>query len=237
MVTMVPDPTRRFLKRPYYETRELDEECEKIISDFLRQRYEQVKFPVKTEDLTVLIEQKGATLDMYADLEPDVDGMTEIHPDGETIVRISKNLSDNPRQENRLRTTLTHEYGHVHFHADLLAHQGNTLALFPKGNETELVQQCKRENIYAATKTDWMEWQAGYICGALLMPRIFLAKLVEPYWAGEKLLSPTNISEEQWQALVGKVLTEFQVSRQAAQVRLEKLGYLGDHGPVLPIPD
>jgi len=31
-------------------------------------------------------------------------------------VKISRELSADERRENRLRTTLTHEYGHVHFH-------------------------------------------------------------------------------------------------------------------------
>ena len=234
MVTMVLDKTKRFLKRPHYDPRELDEECEKIIESFLHKQYGQVRFPIKTDDLTKLIEQKGADLDMYADLDPGVEGVTEFHSDGNIIVKISKNLSNDARQENRLRTTLTHEYGHVHFHAYLWASQGHTLGLFPAGKEIDSVQQCKRENIYFAPQADWMEWQAGYVCGALLMPRGALAKLIRPYLERHQVYPP-NVSRECEQVLVGKVAKEFQVSKQAAHVRLEKLDYLGGYGSALPI--
>lgn len=236
MVVMVPDKTGRFLERPHYNPRELDDECEEIICSFLRNQYGQVRFPVKTDDLTKLIEQKGAVLDTYADLDPDVEGVTEFHSNRKIVVRISRHLSNDARQENRLRTTLTHEYGHVHFHAYLWASQGRSLDLFSESKEIKPVSRCKRENIYAAPKTDWMEWQAGYVCGALLMPREYLAKLVRSYLE-ENGLYPPNISGEHAQAMIEKVAKEFQVSKQAARVRLEKLDYLGNHGLALSLPE
>jgi len=62
--------------------------------------------------------KEKADLDSYADLsgEPgEVEGVTEFVPHRRPVVRISGALSA-PNMENRLRTTLTHEYGHVHFH-------------------------------------------------------------------------------------------------------------------------
>ena len=235
MVAMVPDRTGRFPERPHYDPRELDDECEEIICSFLRGQYSQVRFPVKTDDLTKLIEKKGAVLDMYADLDPDVEGVTEFHTDQKIVVRISKRLSNDTRQENRLRTTLTHEYGHVHFHAYLWASRGRSLGLFPESKKIKPVSRCKRENIYAAPKTDWMEWQAGYVCGALLMPREYLVRLIRPYLEENKLYPP-NISGEHGQAMIKRVAKEFQVSEQAARVRLERLDYLGNRGLTLPLP-
>jgi len=113
----VQDKTGRFAKRPHYLPEELDDECERIICAFLQQKYGRVEFPVKTDDLTVLIEQK-ADLDAYADLsgeEGDVQGVTEFTPGKRPVVRISDTLQV-PYLENRLRTTLTHEWGHIHFH-------------------------------------------------------------------------------------------------------------------------
>jgi len=51
----VPDKSGRFAKRPHYLPEDLDDECECIISAFLQQKYGKVEFPVRTDDLTVLI--------------------------------------------------------------------------------------------------------------------------------------------------------------------------------------
>jgi hypothetical protein len=72
----VADKTGRFAKRPHYQPEELDDECEHLILAFLKNKYGKVEFPIKTNDLTVFIEQK-ADLDSYADLsgeEGDVEG-------------------------------------------------------------------------------------------------------------------------------------------------------------------
>jgi len=66
-----------------------------------------------------MIEQNGADLDPYADLSvhgADVEGMTEFFPNRGPKVSISEKLSNDGRRENRFRTTLTHEFGHVKFH-------------------------------------------------------------------------------------------------------------------------
>jgi hypothetical protein len=51
MVKMVPDPSGRFPRRPYYESGELDRECEVVLGGFLRRRRGEVQFPVDTDDL------------------------------------------------------------------------------------------------------------------------------------------------------------------------------------------
>lgn len=113
----VKDKTGRFPQRPHYLPEEIDDECERVIRDFLTKKYGKVEFPIKTDDLTILIEQ-NADLDSYADLsgEPgDVEGVTEFTPGQRPVVRIANALSAT-NMENRLRTTLTHEWGHAHFH-------------------------------------------------------------------------------------------------------------------------
>ncbi len=52
-----------------------------------------------------------------------MEGVTDFCPGEKPTVRIAHQLSEEPRRENRLRTTLTHEYGHVKFHAFLWAVQ------------------------------------------------------------------------------------------------------------------
>ena len=118
-----------------------------MITRFLRDKYGKVEFPVKTDDLAVLIEQK-ASIDSYADLSEegaDVEGVTEFGPGKRPMVKIAGFLSVAPNMENRLRTTLTHEYGHVHFHEFLFAAKAQTPSLFPT-EETAQSHKCKRDS-------------------------------------------------------------------------------------------
>jgi len=120
----VRDQTGRFPERPHYEPKEIDTLFEHIVVGFLKARHGQVEFPFTTEDLTVLIEQETADLDPYADLSgygAGVEGVTEFWPGRKPSVKIAKELAESDRRENRYRTTLSHEYGHVRLHGYLLA--------------------------------------------------------------------------------------------------------------------
>src|SRR5690606_24695161 len=124
MVKMIRDNTGRFAERPFYRERDLDDECERLIRELLMKRHGKVAYPVETDDLTVLIEMHDADLDPYADLSaygPDVEGVTEFFPDRGPKVSISERIATDERRENRFRTTLTHEFGHVKFHGHLWA--------------------------------------------------------------------------------------------------------------------
>jgi len=59
-VKMMADHTGRFKKRPFWETSELEQKCEEIITSFLRERYGFERIPVPTEALTALIERDAA---------------------------------------------------------------------------------------------------------------------------------------------------------------------------------
>jgi hypothetical protein len=122
MVTYVSDRTGRFPQRPHYKAVELDRECESIINAFLKDLHGAVEFPVTTDDLTKLIERDTSDFDAYADLSelgPDVEGVTGFYRARKPAVKIAAWLAEDARYENRLRTTMTHEYGHVRFHAYL----------------------------------------------------------------------------------------------------------------------
>src|ERR1700733_445894 len=147
----VPDKTGRFAQRPHYLPEELDAECEQVVRTFLQQKYGRIDFPIRTDDLTVLIEQK-ADLDSYADLsgeEGEVEGVTEFTPGQRPTVRISTALAV-PYLENRLRTTLTHEWGHVHLHRTMYDVETRSRSLF--GDEARTVaNKCKRDKIFGAS--------------------------------------------------------------------------------------
>lgn len=226
----VPDKTGRFRLRPHYEPQELDQQCEAIIFDFLKARYGTVDFPISTDDLTRLIERDTHDLDLYADLTPwgdDVEGLTEFRRGHKPSVKISKRLSELLTMENRLRTTLTHEYGHVRFHAYLW----DTEAAKPNkswhSDDTNR-QICKREGIIGANSVDWMEWQAGYACGAFLMPRSRVVALADQYRDNRAIESDSKLEGDHASDLVSAVKLAFQVSKQAARIRLLKLDIIAE---------
>ncbi len=222
----IRDKSGRFPQRPYYEDHELDLECESVITSFLLEKYGKVVYPLTTNDLTILVEQSTSDLDLYADLSKegnDVEGMTLFMPTGKPKVYVTQRLSDQVNRENRLRTTLAHEFGHVKLHGFLTA--TGQPSFFGATSQT-LIIKCKRDTIIGATETDWMEWQAGYASGAYLMPITPIREMTQQ--AFEKANSPSveMTSSPVGQALIQQVSMTFRVSEDAARVRLIKLGYL-----------
>jgi hypothetical protein len=209
----IVDTTRRFGKRPFYDDDELEREAHDAISDFLLEKYGRVDYPITTDDLTVLIE-KYAELDLYADLcnfGDGVDGVTTFAPGRRPLVQISETLSADQRRQNRLRTTLAHEFGHVRLHNGMYQFEAPGIPLFTHIETSE--QVCKREHIAASAKADWMEFQAGVICTALLAPKDAVLKLI-PFG---------SMSEDR---AVDLVSSTFGISIEAAKVRLSRLGIL-----------
>jgi hypothetical protein len=233
---LVRDTTGRFVERPHYEAAELDRECEKIVCAFLKDRHGVAEFPVSTDDLASLIEVEAEDLDLYADLSeygPNVEGVTIFVPGGKPKVKIAATLSEDPARENRLRTTLTHEYGHVHFHSYLFDRPAKTVELFARtgpfggpASGTDVTQVCKRDTMLEASNSDWMEWQAGHVCGAILMPASRVRRLAREQF-GEMLVNGAVSSHApQGNAIIEVVQASFQVSWDAARVRLLRLGIL-----------
>jgi hypothetical protein len=236
MVKYVRDRSGRFFERPHYEAKELDILCERILAEFFHSLGRPLTFPVPTDELIRLIERDVSGFDGFADLSrygSDVEGVTEFLPQRKPIVRISSALADDPRRENRFRTTLTHEFGHVRLHAYLfeLERPSRDLAA---GAGADRVQVCKRDAMLDARQVDWMEWQAGHVCGALLMPATRLRDIVGAYQHDHTLYGPVAPATDHGRAVIQAIMDQFQVSSDAARVRLLRLGYLGDsRGPSL----
>ena len=120
MVKYVRDQLHGFSERPHYEPRELDQMFERLVVDFLTQKYSVPRFPISTEDLKTLIERDVSDLEQYSDLSQfgaGVEGVTIFERSAKPCVLVAAELTEDDRHENRLRTTLTHEYGHVRLHA------------------------------------------------------------------------------------------------------------------------
>jgi Zn-dependent peptidase ImmA (M78 family) len=213
------DPLGRPINRLYFKAEELDARCERKIADFMDGHRGGFRLPIPTDDLIRLIEMDTDDLDMYADLPEEEDGHTDFFADRKPRVMIAKRLSD-PRYENRLRMTLGHEYGHVWFHAPLWRISGFDTDDGPAKPRWT----CHRDRIVDAPQSDWMEFQAAYIGGALLMPS-YSVKL----WAGEIAMReakqpPVPEGSDLGRAMIERLIRRCRVSEQAARVRLLRLG-------------
>jgi Zn-dependent peptidase ImmA (M78 family) len=231
-VRWVPDRTGRFAQRPHYEPAELDLECERIITGFLRERNGNVVFPIETDDLIVLLEREAADVDIYADLSGeglDVEGVTYFRPSGKPDVRIARRLAEEPHAIHRFRTTSTHELGHVTFHNVLWITDTSSGDLFPEDSihaKSAASPRCRRESMQPIARTDWMEWQAGYACGAFLMPLTHLKHLVADLRAKKGWLDRPQVASVEAGHLLNEVAQRFDVSTDAARVRLIQLELL-----------
>lgn len=225
MVRYIRDTLHGFTERPHYEPAELEATFERIVTGFLKSKYGKIEFPFKTDDITTLIERDVSDLDQYADLRSyghAVEGVTEFKRNGKPKVLISNDVH---RYENRLRTTLTHEYGHVILHNYLFALEQRKLGL--EKNQLATAIYCNRDTIVSARKVDWMEWQACYASGVALMPKTYIYSVVKPIREDYNVFGPTEPGSDAGRAMVQAVVESFAVSREAATVRLKVLNFLG----------
>lgn len=233
MPTYVRDTTRRFQQRPHYQPEELDHECETLITGFLKNLYGTVRYPIATEDLKKLIERDAEDLDVYADLSSygfDVEGVTQFRTGHKPRVLISASLTESERRENRLRTTLTHEYGHLYFHNYLWQMESPHPDLLRRQPDPDK-EICKQDTIVGAAQSDWMEWQAGYVCGAILMPKSAVVELVREYVEQQRLYGVISEQTPHGRNVIARVVSAFQVSEDAARLRLLKIKLLTTASP------
>ena len=223
----VRDRTGRFQWRPYFDQGEIDVQCEDIVARFMKSRVGSLSCPISTDDLTVMIEQDVSDLDLYANLSEEgrgIEGVSEFHRRKKPSVRIAKYLSQEASRKNRLRSTLAHEYGHVVFHGFLWTLEGDGRRSNARRRPPP---RCRRARIVVAPQSDWMEWQAGYASGALLMPITRLAELVAESLHGWGLSRRVQADTDRHKVLIGRVAHAFEVSKDAAKTRLHKLGFVG----------
>ncbi len=204
----------------------MDRECEGIVAAFLKREHGTVAYPINTNDLTILIDRETASLNLYADLSAEgegVEGMTEFFRQGKPAVHIAADLSDSGR-DHRLRTTLTHELGHVKFHAFLWTFETSKPA---RGNgKATPSPRCHRETIISVHQVDWLEWQAGYASGALLIPISALRRTVKEARKEAGVSVEVAVGSPGGQHIIRKVQEGYQVSADAARVRLLQRSFL-----------
>lgn len=224
----IRDELGLFPQRPYYAAVEIDSDLETLVVAFQTEMRGGFSFPLATNDLTVLIERYTSNLDLYADLSSEgenVEGLTDFFVQAKPAVQVALELSTSDVRQHRFRTTLAHELGHVRLH-DFLWKMGTPT---PMWGEVPVKRfRCKRDTILGAASRDWMEWQAGYASGAILMPLSHIRRTVTEFQRENGLWTSINSCSDQAISLIGIVADVCDVSKQAAEVRLRQLHYIAD---------
>lgn len=230
------DKTSRFRMRPHYSVEELDVLCESLLCDYLQKKHGKVAFPVATDDLRALLARETHELDLHDDAvheNRDLESLIEFRRGRRPIVRIAARLTRTPLLEHRLRAALAHACGHVRLHDFLFqTDEGSCLSLFDDfSQDRPHAHRCRRDTLFPLNEWDWMEWQAGFACGALLMPLNPLIAHVR-HFRHARDLDHAAFSDHSLDgaALIREVAHRFQTSWESARIRLlqERILISGD---------
>lgn len=231
MTAWIFDPTRRFVRRPLFERSEIERRCERILAQFYGETGRHRTVSLSTEDLELLADRVTEEFQPIADLSRignDVEGATYFAPPHRPKIRISQRLDGH---EHRRRMTIAHELGHVLMHSELYVAE-DTLDLFADPSD--------RGNVYCKQSTmtngvDWMEWQANYAGGAILMPlsavRSFICEL-----RGNRVNEALYEGDAEAAAIVSKIASYFNVSHDAARIRLVQCSFIEVHESIQRLP-
>lgn len=143
-----------------------------------------------------------------------------------TVIIDKSLLAEN--QEHRYRFTMGHEASHEYLHKEFFAYDPNQMTIFDlMENKPVAMIQCRVDSKKMEqqptdiwTDKDWMEWQANALSSSMLMP-----------WSMVKVVVEETIRQQSGNcmmhyAIVEAVSSVFNVSYEAATIRLKQLGYL-----------
>lgn len=141
-----------------------------------------------------------------------------IHADHGTVI-IDNTLLDE-KHEHRYRFTLGHEGGHWIFHNEYFGYDPRQMTLLEMNTPylqcREINKNYLRTSIYNWDDARWMEWHADKFSAGILMPKSAVRLLVAN--------NDTNSTNENRN--ISLVSEAFNVSEQAAYLRLCDLGYI-----------
>jgi Zn-dependent peptidase ImmA (M78 family) len=222
MARFIPDPVSGLPWRPYKREDEIDDECESLLRQFLALPGDApLPLPLTTDLLTVILEEYADRLDLYADMPPNVEGLTVISATVRPLVRINRHLSTALSRTNRFRSTLAHELYHLVFHAPYYQEKSRQGDLFDNAM-AQIV--CKRSHILDAKRVDWREWQAAYGAGAFLIPKTALQRVIRDH-SDTYGLPPYPEERQEANAIIALVAACSEVSHEAVAVRLRQKGF------------
>ena len=178
-------------------------------------------------------------LDLHAQLPADVLGTTQFVRGNSPRVSINKDLTDKAEKRGlesglwgRWRATMAHEAAHVVYHSRLFDISDQQESLFPDSSCQEVktsLMRCQGSDIsFRRRNYDWKEYQANRGMASLLMPSRPFSELAIGLVGGRvsghhHTLFPEADSTE-YQELLRELGRLFQVSLEAASIRMETLG-------------
>jgi hypothetical protein len=181
----------------------------------------------------------GVRFEQYAVLEPDVLGVTEFIEGQAPRIRINRDLTGSALDDDecrlgvlgRWRATLAHEAAHVLLHRVLFPAMRNQMNLFgsdePEKAEPRLFRSLKRDVSFRYRGGDWREIQANKGMAALLMPKTVFVRVCDQEVRRQPFSRlPVHAGYPEVLDLAVRLSEAFQVSRQAASIRVEHLDVL-----------
>jgi hypothetical protein len=180
-------------------------------------------------------------LDQFAELDPDILGVTTVAPGYPPQVLINRDLTmaaDDDTSasgvKGRWRATLAHEAGHVIFHRADLEAAAHQLTLFGPSSDAALTTSplpCLKRDFGRTKGVNRREYQANLAMGALLMPRAVFAPTARSLI---NAFAPP-FTAQHLSVVVQRLAARFEVSQTAARIRLEhlKLDGLGERTDML----
>ena len=152
---------------------------------------------------------------------PEINEADYIHADHGTVIIDNSLLERN--QEHRYRFTLGHEGGHWVFHKAYFGYDPNQLTLFEMNAPFLQCRETNRNYLYSSTGTwdeaRWMEWHADKFSAGILMPETSVHRLIQGLSGSKR-----GLFDEYYATC--QVSETFNVSEQAAYLRLCDLGYI-----------
>ena len=215
------------------------EEIEWMMEDQLRNAGLLPSISYPAIDLEELLEgHLRVKLDLHARLDVDVLGMTQFRSGKRPLVSINKDLTSRAEMEEaaggslgRWRATLAHEAAHVVLHRvlfDVPPEQGSFFEV--KGLERLMLRCLMRDVSFTRGNYDWKEVQANRGMAALLMPsRIFRNSVrnIAKATTVNDLAAEIPVSDShEFSGFLLDLSRRWEVSQEAARIRLETLGLL-----------
>lgn len=226
-------------QRIWYEP----DEIERIAEDELRRASLMPSLSQPVTDLERFIEgHLKAELDQYAELPEDVLGLTRFQAGQRPVVSINSKLTEsaeadaaNPGTVGRWRATMAHEASHILLHRYLFDPEMAQLVGGQAGSDAHVEQaglmRCLHRDVApvsaedasrARRRRDWREIQANRGMAALLMPGRPFKRLAFQQMTNLGL-STVSAGTAAADALTAAMAEIYNVSRQAAMIRLETL--------------
>jgi hypothetical protein len=183
-------------------------------------------------------------VDQYANLDASILGVTEFRRGAKPRISINRDLTEGAVDEEhspawmlgRWRATLAHEGSHVILHHCLFEIDPGQGELFSpeecgEGRIPQLQRCLKRDVSFGSAAGDWREVQANMGMAALLMPRKVFVEVGERE-REELKIRPMGLGKGSVEAvrLAARLAVLFQVSQQAAAIRLDTVSMLGTEG-------